>query len=55
MKERTFKVGATVCGGPAATEGQFRRIKGHCAMPGLIKALEVITCGQPPGSERDVA
>ena len=36
-------------------EGQFRRIKGHRAMPGLIKALEVITRGQPDRSERDVA
>jgi hypothetical protein len=43
-----------VAGLPRA-EGQFRRIKGHCAMPGLIKALEVINRGQPPGSERDVA
>jgi hypothetical protein len=36
-------------------EGQFRRIKGHRAMPGLIKALEVITWGQPPRSVRNVA
>jgi hypothetical protein len=36
-------------------EGQFRRIMGHRAMPGLIKALQVITRGQPPGSERNVA
>jgi transposase-like protein len=36
-------------------ESKFRRIKGHRAMPLLIKALEVITRGQPPGSERDVA
>lgn len=36
-------------------ESQFRRIKGHRAMPLLIKALEVATRGQPPGSERDVA
>ena len=36
-------------------EGQFRRIKDHRAMPGLITALKVITRGQPPGSERDVA
>ena len=35
--------------------GQFRRIKGHRAMSGLIKALEVITLGQPPRSERNVA
>jgi putative transposase len=36
-------------------ESKFRRIKGHRAMPLLIKALEVITRGRPPGSERDVA
>jgi hypothetical protein len=36
-------------------EGQFRRIKGHRAMPGLIKAAEVKTPGQPPGSERNMA
>jgi transposase-like protein len=36
-------------------EGQFRRIKGHRALPGLIKALEVMARGQPPGSERNVA
>jgi hypothetical protein len=36
-------------------EGQFRRIKGHRTMPGLIKALEVMTRGQPSGSEWDVA
>ena len=36
-------------------ERQFRRIKDRCAMPGLIKALEVITRGQPPRSERNVA
>ena len=41
--------------GLLCAEGQFRRIKGHRAMPGLIKALEVITWGEPPGSERDVA
>jgi transposase-like protein len=36
-------------------ESKFRRIKGHRALPLLIKALEVMTRGQPPGSERDVA
>jgi hypothetical protein len=36
-------------------ESQFRRIKGHRAMPLLIKAPEVYTRGQPPGSERDLA
>jgi hypothetical protein len=36
-------------------EGQFRRITGHRAMRGLIKALEVRTRGQPPGIERIVA
>jgi hypothetical protein len=37
---------------PAASP--FRRVKGHRAIPGLIKALEVITPGRPPGRERDV-
>jgi putative transposase len=36
-------------------ESKFRRIKGHRALPILIKALEVTTRGQPPGSERGVA
>jgi transposase-like protein len=36
-------------------ESKFRRIKGHRAMPVLIKALEVMTGAQRPGSERDVA
>ena len=36
-------------------ESKFRRIKGHRALPLLIKALEVMTRGQPTGSERDVA
>jgi len=36
-------------------ESKFRRIKGHRSLPLLIKALEVMTRGQPPGSERDVA
>jgi transposase-like protein len=36
-------------------ESEFRRIKGHRALPLLIQALEVMTRGQPPGSERDVA
>jgi hypothetical protein len=36
-------------------EGQFRRIKGHRAIPGLIKALEAMTRGQPPGSEWNAA
>jgi putative transposase len=36
-------------------ESKFRRIKGHRAMPILIKALEVTTREQPPGSKRDVA
>ncbi len=36
-------------------ESKFRRLKGHRAMPILIKALEVLTRGQPAGSERDVA
>ena len=36
-------------------EGQLCGIKGHRAMSGLIKALQVITRGQPPRSERNVA
>jgi len=36
-------------------EGKFRRLKGHRAMPQLLKALEAWARGQPPGSERDVA
>jgi hypothetical protein len=36
-------------------EGQFRRIEGDRTMLGLIKAPEVMTWGQPPGSERNVA
>ena len=36
-------------------ESKFRRIKGHRAMPSLMKALEILTRRQPPGSERDVA
>src|SRR6516162_3668102 len=36
-------------------ETKFRRLKGHRSLPLLIKALEVMTRGQPPGSERDVA
>jgi hypothetical protein len=36
-------------------ESKFRRIKGHGAMPSLLKALEVHVQGQQAGSERDVA
>jgi len=36
-------------------ESKFRRIKGHRALPILIKALEGFARGQPTGSERDVA
>jgi putative transposase len=36
-------------------ESKFHRVKGHRAMPFLLKALEVLARGQPPGSERDVA
>jgi hypothetical protein len=36
-------------------EGQFRRIKGHRALSGLVKALKVMTRGQPPGSSWTVA
>ena len=36
-------------------ESKFRRVKGHRAMPTLLKALESLARGQPAGSERDVA
>jgi putative transposase len=36
-------------------EAKFRRVKGHRAMPALLKALETSVRGQPPGTERDVA
>jgi hypothetical protein len=36
-------------------ERKFRRVKGHRAIPVFNKALEVMTRGRPPGSERDVA
>jgi transposase-like protein len=36
-------------------EGKFRRVKGHRAMPTLLKALEALVRGQPSGSEREVA
>jgi putative transposase len=36
-------------------EEKFRRVKGHRAMPALLKALEVWVRKQPSGSERDVA
>jgi transposase-like protein len=36
-------------------EEKFRRVKGHRAMPALLKALEASVRGQPSGSERDVA
>jgi hypothetical protein len=35
-------------------EGPFRRIKGHRAMLGLIKALEIMTRGKPPKGVRNV-
>jgi transposase-like protein len=36
-------------------ESKFRRLKGHRGMPTLLKALEVLVRGQPPGIGRDVA
>jgi putative transposase len=36
-------------------EEKFRRVKGHRAMPALLKALEASVRGQPSGSEREVA
>jgi transposase-like protein len=36
-------------------ESKFRRLKGHYGMPTLLKALEVLIRGQPPGIGRDVA
>jgi transposase-like protein len=36
-------------------ESRFRRLKGHCAMPTLLKALEVTVRGGPTGTEREVA
>jgi hypothetical protein len=36
-------------------ESQFRRVKGHQAMPALIKALEGSARAQPAGTERGVA
>ena len=36
-------------------ESKFRRLKGHCAMPTLLKALEAIVRGEPTGTEREVA
>jgi transposase-like protein len=36
-------------------EEKFRRLKGHQAMPALLKALETLVRKQSPGSERDVA
>ena len=36
-------------------ESKFRRLKGHRAMPTLLRALEVLVREQPSGSGRDVA
>ena len=36
-------------------ESKFRRLKGHRAMPTLLKALEVTVRGGPTGTEREVA
>jgi transposase-like protein len=36
-------------------ESKFRRLKGHRAMPTLLKALERLARAQPTGTERDVA
>jgi putative transposase len=36
-------------------ESKFRRVKGHRAMPSLIKALDASVRGQATGIERDVA
>jgi hypothetical protein len=47
MIEQSFKVGRWCVAGLLRAEGQFRRIKGHRAMPGLIEAPEDITRGQP--------
>ena len=41
--------------GLLCAESKFRRIKGHRALPLLMKALEIMRRGQPPGSECDVA
>jgi hypothetical protein len=36
-------------------ESKFRRLKGHCGMPSLLKALESIVRDQPTGIDREVA
>jgi hypothetical protein len=36
-------------------EEKFRRVKGHRAMPALLKALEALVRGQASGIGRDVA
>ena len=36
-------------------ESKFRRVKGHRAMPTLLKALEAEARGQPAGIGREVA
>src|SRR5262249_28431954 len=36
-------------------EGKFRRVRGHQAMPALLKALEALVRGRPSGTEREVA
>jgi putative transposase len=37
------------------SEGKSRRVKGHRAMPALLKALEALARGKPSGTGRDVA
>jgi hypothetical protein len=36
-------------------EAKFRRVKGHPAMPALLKDLESFVLGEPTGSKRDLA
>jgi transposase-like protein len=36
-------------------ESKFRRVKGHRSMGALLKALERLSRGEPPGQARDVA
>jgi transposase-like protein len=41
--------------GMLRAESKFRRLKGHRAMPTLLKTLEVTVQGGPTGTEREVA
>jgi hypothetical protein len=36
-------------------EGEFRRVKGHRALPALVKVLEGAIKARPSGTERGVA